>query len=93
MKKEKEVAAAIKYDQKADSAPVVIAKGRGYIAKNIKEIAKSENIPTYQDEKLAEQLYHLSIGKEIPPELYQVVAEVLAFIIQLDIRKEKNDGK
>lgn len=41
-------------------------------------------MPTYEDEKLSNQLYHLSIGDEIPPEMYQIVAKVLAFISQLD---------
>lgn len=84
MKKKKEIVAALKYEQEKNGAPVVIAKGEGYIAEKIKEIASELAIPTYKDEKLAKQLNHLSIGEEIPPELYQVVAEILAFIIQLD---------
>ncbi|QZY56618.1 EscU/YscU/HrcU family type III secretion system export apparatus switch protein [Crassaminicella profunda] len=84
----KEMAAAIKYDQEKTAAPVVVAKGEGYIAKKIKEIASEMDIPTYKDEKLVKQLNNLSIGEEIPPELYQVVAEILAFIIRLDTKGE-----
>ncbi|MCT4606703.1 MAG: EscU/YscU/HrcU family type III secretion system export apparatus switch protein [Marinisporobacter sp.] len=84
----KEIAAAIKYDQEKTSAPRVVAKGEGYIAQKIKEIASEMDIPTYKDEKLVKQLNNLAIGEEIPPELYQVVAEILAFIIRLDTKGE-----
>ncbi|QXM05774.1 EscU/YscU/HrcU family type III secretion system export apparatus switch protein [Crassaminicella indica] len=86
--KNKEIAVAIKYDQEKNAAPAVIAKGEGHIAKKIKEIATEMNIPTYKDEKLVKQLNNLAIGEEIPPELYQVVAEILAFIIRLDTKGE-----
>lgn len=89
MDKDKKIAAAIKYDQEKNKAPKVIAKGEGYIAQKIKEIASELDIPTYKDEKLVKQLNNLSIGEEIPPELYQVVAEILAFVIRLDTREEK----
>ncbi|WP_129596892.1 EscU/YscU/HrcU family type III secretion system export apparatus switch protein [Anaerophilus nitritogenes] len=89
MDKKKEIAVALKYEQDKNVAPLVLAKGEGYVAQKIKERAQDENIPTYEDEKLARQLNHLSIGEEIPPELYQVVAEILAFIIDLDKKNEK----
>ncbi|TCO79966.1 EscU/YscU/HrcU family type III secretion system export apparatus switch protein [Marinisporobacter balticus] len=89
MDKKKQTAAAIKYDKEHDKAPVIVAKGEGYIAQKIKEIASELDIPTYKDEKLVNQLNNLSIGEEIPPELYQVVAEILAFIIRLDTKEEK----
>lgn len=82
------MAAAIKYDQEKTSAPTVVAKGEGYIAQKIKKIASEMDIPTYKDEKLVKQLNNLAIGEEIPPELYQVVAEILAFIIRLDTKGE-----
>lgn len=84
MKKQKEIAAAIRYDVREHEVPVVVAKGEGLIAEKIKEIASELDIPTYKDEKLVKQLNNLSIGEEIPPELYQVVAEILAFIIEVD---------
>ena len=91
MKEKKEIAAALKYDSNNDGAPVVVAKGQGEVAKRIKEIAESSDIPTYQDEKLAKQLVNLSLGQEIPSELYHVVAEVLAFIINLDEQRGKQN--
>lgn len=80
----KTIANALKYKKEDDNAPKVIAKGMGFTAEKIKEIAKENNIPIYKDEKLSKQLYNLSIGEEIPPELYNVVAEVLSFIARLD---------
>ena len=80
----KKIANVLKYDSDEDNAPKLIAKGIGHTAKKIKEVAKENNIPIYKDEKLSQQLYNLSIGDEIPQELYQVVAEVLSFIAKLD---------
>ncbi|SHJ96147.1 EscU/YscU/HrcU family type III secretion system export apparatus switch protein [Paramaledivibacter caminithermalis] len=82
--KKKVIANALKYNSKEDIAPKVIAKGMGLTAEKIKDIAKENNIPIYKDDKLSKQLYNLSIGEEISPELYNVVAEVLTFIARLD---------
>lgn len=79
-------AAALSYDLN-DEAPKVIAKGRGVVAQKILEKAQDENIPVYKDEKLVESLTQLEIGEYIPPELYQVVAEILVFIDKLDRMK------
>ncbi|HHY91295.1 MAG TPA: hypothetical protein GX503_06475 [Clostridiales bacterium] len=89
----KEIAAALQYNPTKAHAPTVIAKGRGIVAQKIKEIAQKNNVPIYKDEKLAEQLNALSIGEEIPPELYQVIAEILAFIIRLDTEETIYDEK
>ncbi|MCG8540999.1 MAG: EscU/YscU/HrcU family type III secretion system export apparatus switch protein [Clostridia bacterium] len=78
------IANALKYRPGDDDAPKVVAKGKGFIAEKIKELAKENGIPVYKDEKLSRQLYNLSIGEEIPTELYTVVAEVLLFISKLD---------
>lgn len=82
--KKKPIANALRYNSENDTAPKVIAQGVGFTAEKIKEIANENDIPVYKDEKLSKQLYNLSIGEEIPPELYNVVAEVLAFIARLD---------
>ncbi len=84
MTQKKELAAAIKYDSNKDDAPIILAKGQGETAKRITEKAKESDIPSYKDEKLAKQLMSLSVGQEIPSDLYQAVAEVLAFIIDID---------
>lgn len=88
-KEERKVAAALKYEKNSDRAPKVVAKGLGLIAEKIMEIASENEVQVYKDENLAKQLYNLSIGEEIPPELYNAVAEVLAFIARLDKLKEK----
>ena len=80
-------AVALKYDQKKNNAPKVIAKGRGEMAEKIIEIAKAHHLPLYEDKNLVSILEALALESEIPPELYRAVAEVLAFIYRLN---EKN---
>jgi len=77
-------AVAIKYDPDTSPAPVVIAKGEDYLAQKIKETAKEHSIEIVENKPLARMLYaNVEIGAEIPPELYQAVAEVLAFVYHL----------
>ncbi|MCT4544193.1 MAG: EscU/YscU/HrcU family type III secretion system export apparatus switch protein [Vallitalea sp.] len=84
MKKDKiKKVAALKYDVN-ETAPIVIAKGMGIVADKIIEKADEEELPIYRDEKLVETLTKLDIGDMIPPELYQVVAEILVFVSDLD---------
>ncbi len=82
MKKKK--AAALQYRPGAQYAPRVVASGEGYIAEKILEIAGEQQIPVYEDEQLADQLAALALGEEIPYELYEAVAGVLAFIARID---------
>jgi flagellar biosynthesis protein len=77
-------AVALKYDAKKDSAPKVIAKGRGNMAEKIIEVAKAHNVPLYEDKNLVQILEALELETEIPPGLYRAVAEVLAFIYRLN---------
>jgi flagellar biosynthesis protein len=77
-------ATALSYVPEEMSAPKVVAKGKGVIAEKIIEKAKEANIPVYEDQRLADTLSYISLGSEIPPELYEVVAEVLAFISSID---------
>ncbi len=77
-------AVALKYDDKKNKAPRVIAKGRGEIAEKIIEVAKAHNVPLYEDKNLVQLLEALELETEIPPELYRAVAEVLAFIYRLN---------
>ena len=75
------LAVAVKYDADVNAAPVVLAKGEEYVAQKIKEVARENNIEIVENKPLARMLYHnVDIGAEIPPELYQAVAEVLATI-------------
>jgi len=77
-------AVALKYNKGKDSAPKVVAKGKGYIAEKIIEAARENNVPLYEDKNLSQVLEALDLDTEIPPELYRAVAEVLAFIYKLN---------
>lgn len=77
-------ASALSYAPGEDTAPKVVASGKGVIAEKLIERAKEAQIPIYEDEHLAETLSHISLGDEIPAQLYEVVAEVLSFISSLD---------
>ena len=75
------LAVAIKYDPEKSRAPVVLAKGEDYLAQKIREAAKEHNIKIVENKPLARMLYaNVDIGAEIPPELYQAVAEILAMV-------------
>ena len=77
-------AVAIKYDPDLYDAPIVLAKGEDYLAQKIKEVAKENNIEIVENKPLARMLYaNVDVGQLVPPELYQAVAEVLAFVYQL----------
>ena len=77
-------AVAIKYDAEVSKAPVVVAKGEDYLAQKIKEVARENNVEIVENKPLARMLYHnVDIGEEIPPELYQAVAEVLAMVYHM----------
>lgn len=75
------LAVAIKYDRGNADVPIVVAKGADYIAQKIKAIAKESDVEIVENKPLARMLYYnVEIGDEIPPELYQMVAEVLAYV-------------
>jgi len=77
-------AVALQYDHLKMVAPKVVGKGQGYIAERIKEIARERNIATVENVALAQGLYRaVEVGQTIPPEFYQAVAEVLAFVYRL----------
>ncbi len=77
-------AVAIKYDPEQYDAPIVLAKGEDYLAQKIKEKARENNIEIVENKPLARMLYaNVEVGQAIPPELYQAVAEVLAFVYHL----------
>lgn len=78
------LAVAIKYDRDKSAAPVVIAKGADYLAQKIKEIARENEIEIVENKPLARMLYYnVDLDAEIPQELYQMVAEVLAYVYNL----------
>ena len=76
---------ALRYDAGASAAPVLLAKGSDRVALKIREIAKENNVPQMQAPPLARALYtHTKVGDEIPEGLYVAVAQVLAYIYQMD---------
>ncbi len=78
------LAAAIKYDKEKAEAPILLAKGADYLAQKIKEIARENNVEIVENKPLARMLYYnVEVGAEIPPELYQMTAEVLAYVYKL----------
>ena len=81
-------AIALEYDP-SDEAPRVVASGRGLLAEKIIERAKESDVPIHRDDKLADTLSRLEIGEMIPPELYEVVAEILLFVDSMDKIKSK----
>jgi len=81
-------AVALEYDP-SDEAPRVIASGRGVLAEKIIEKARESDVPIHRDDKLADTLSRLDIGDMIPPELYEVVAEILVFVDSMDKLKGK----
>ena len=83
-KDKKKKAVAVKYQPKIDDAPKVIAKGQGKVAEKIIEIAKEHRLHIHNDPDLIEVLSQLDINEEIPPELYIVMAELLAFVYSLN---------
>jgi flagellar biosynthesis protein len=82
--KPRRLATALAYEMEKQRAPEVVATGRGLVAERIIEIAREHDVPIREDKLLAEALSVLDIGATIPPELYQAVAEVLAFVYRLD---------
>ena len=77
-------AVAIKYDPALGDAPMVIAKGQDYLAHKIKETAREHDVEIVENKPLARMLYaNVEVGEMVPPELYQAVAEVLAFVYHL----------
>jgi flagellar biosynthesis protein len=81
---ERRKAVALGYDKDHDAAPKVTAKGEGYVADKIIELANESGVQLYEDAALVEVLSAVDLEREIPEELYKAVAEVLAFIYMLD---------
>lgn len=88
-KQEKQkTAVAVAYEP-GERAPKILAAGKGELAERIIETAQENQVPLYRDDKLAGTLAKLEIGSQIPPELYEVVAEILVFVDDMDRMKAK----
>lgn len=73
-------AVALRYEPRLDQAPRLLAKGKGEVAERILELARIHNIPIREDSDLVRLLGKLDLEAEIPPNLYKVIAEILAFV-------------
>lgn len=82
--KKREAAVALRYDRSKDRAPKVTAKGQGRVAEEILRVARENGVPVREDPDLVELLYPLELDDTIPPELYSVVAELLAYIYRMN---------
>jgi len=83
----RQIAVALRYLEKRDSAPRVVAKGRGAVAERILHLAAEHGIPVHHDTDLVEVLVRLDLEQVIPPELYRAVAEILAYLYRVNQRK------
>jgi flagellar biosynthetic protein FlhB/flagellar biosynthesis protein len=83
------MAVALQYDKTADNAPRVVAKGLRLKAEKIRQIAKEHGVPIMRNVNLANALYRVEVGQEIPEELYDAVAEVLNFVFALQQQEMK----
>lgn len=83
-------AVALTYDAETMDAPQVVAKGRGLVAKRIRDVAEEHEVPLMENRWLARALYEqVDLGQAVPPELFQAVAEVLAYVYRLQQRREQ----
>lgn len=84
MNEKNKKAVSLRYDEEKDYAPVVSASGKGYVADEIIKLAKEHHVPIIEDASLVELLAELNVNEYIPDDLFQVVAEVFAFIYHAD---------
>lgn len=82
-------AVALRYDDRRDPAPRVVAKGQGKIAERILEVARRHGVPVHQDPDLVEVLAKVELEQVIPAALYQAVAEILAFLYRLNAERKR----
>ncbi|MCF0130095.1 MAG: EscU/YscU/HrcU family type III secretion system export apparatus switch protein [Pseudobutyrivibrio sp.] len=84
-------AVALTYEAN-DNAPKIVATGKGHVAERIIDKAKEHNVPLHRDDELADTLSKLDIGDSIPEELYEVVAEILVYVNDMEKLKSKLDS-
>ena len=72
--------AALRYDHPKDRSPKLVARGDGHVAEHILALAREHGIPVHEDRELVDTLARLDLEEDIPDEVYQVVAEILAFL-------------
>jgi flagellar biosynthesis protein len=94
MSEEKEIkqAIALTYQPEKNDAPVVVAKGKGYVAEKIIAAAKEHHVPIQEDVSLVQMLSQLQINEAIPEELYQAVAEIFSFVYRVERQLMRKSG-
>lgn len=90
-KKKMKKAVALSYKEDM-AAPTIVASGSGKVAENILAEAQKNQVPVYEDKKLATILTELEIGEAIPQELYEIVAKILVFVGDMDELYAKTKG-
>lgn len=85
-------AVALRYNPQEKAAPTVVAKGKGRVAEKIIDTAREHGVPLQEDASLVEVLSTLELDRQIPTELYQLVAEVLSFVYRTDQRADRRRG-
>ncbi|SMP67310.1 EscU/YscU/HrcU family type III secretion system export apparatus switch protein [Anoxynatronum buryatiense] len=80
-------AVALRYDLQKDFAPRITAKGKGIVAENILRQAEDHQVAVVENERLVKELLQFELGTEIPPELYDIVAQILVFVESVDQEK------
>lgn len=83
-------AVALSYNEKKNNAPKLVAKGSGFIAEQILETAKQHAVPVYQNKTVTGMLMAVEIDREVPPELYKIVAEILSYVYRIDKKMGKH---
>ncbi|WP_409340993.1 EscU/YscU/HrcU family type III secretion system export apparatus switch protein [Paenibacillus sp. MBLB4367] len=86
-------AVALRYSSESGQVPSVVAKGKGHVADMILQKAKEHRVPVQEDASLVEVLSKLDLDQEIPPELYQLVAEILTFVYRSDQRAKEHGNR
>ena len=76
-----------------DPAPVVVASGMGYLAERIVSVAQENGVPVYEDDSLATILSQLSLGQQIPEELYQAIVEIYVYFLNFDAEKRERQAQ
>lgn len=82
---------ALRYDPQKNNAPVIVAAGTGFVAQNILNVAEENGIPIYYDDSAATLLSKLELGKEVPPELFQIVVNIYLSLLNLAEDNEISD--
>lgn len=82
-------AVAMRYNKDENNAPVVVATGQGWLAEKIIEIAQEKNVAVLEDKNLVQSLRVLNVNEEIPLELYEALASILAFVFKVDEEQNK----